>query len=349
MSITQELNYLKQHKDIHLNYCRNFIENGTNKDGMGKIIPNNYTQIAMDTALTTNPGVALPVQLLSYWDTTAIKVLTAKRSAVEIFPEVKKGNFASARIEFRQMEDVGSTKPYSDFSHSGMSSVNYNFPFRENYRFQTHIIVGDLEAEMSGEAKINLIADKQRSATNAIAIDANKFFLFGVAGRKIYGILNEPNLLPAITPIVVNSKTKWTDKTTQQRYNDVLTLFSELSTQLGGLIDQTSPITLAVSPAINVMLGSATDYNVSVMDMLNKFFTQLKIVIVPELEQEDEQTMMMIAPEVMGQRTGECISPEKFRTYQPYRQISSLSQKVASATAGFVLYNPTGIATMTGM
>lgn len=349
--VKQELNYLKKQKDIHLNGCLGFIENGTNRDGSGKVIPNNYAQILMDAALTTSANITVPVQLLSYWDPKAITVLTSKRSATEIFPEVKKGKFSDQQIYFRQLEHTGGTKPYSDFSDSGMASVNYNFPLRDVYRFQSHIIVGDLEAEMSGEAKINLVADKQRAAANAIAIDANKFYLYGVAGMDIFGILNDPGLLPAIAPLTVNTdKTKWADKTTQQRYNDILALFSELVTQLGGLVDQNSNITLAVSPAINVDLGTATDFNVSVMDMLNKFFSNLKIVIVPELQAEDdEQTMFMLVDEVMGQRTGECIAPEKFRNYQPYRHLSSLSQKVASATAGAVVYNPAAIATMTGM
>lgn len=348
--IKQELNYLRNQKNINLNYCSGFIENGTNRDGRGNLIPNNYAQIAMDAALVTSPNTTVPVQLLSYWDPKAIVVLTSKRSAAEIFPEVKKGSFASQQIYFRRLEHTGGTKPYSDFSESGMAGANYNFPHRDVFRFQTHIIVGDLEAEMSGEAQINLVADKQRAAANAVAIDANRYFLYGVAGRDIFGILNEPGLLPAIAPLTVNTdKTKWTDKNTQQRYNDILELFKELANQLGGLVDQTSNITLAVSPEINVMLGAATDFNVSVMDMLNKFFGNLRIVIVPELNAEGEQTMFMLVDEVMGQRTGECIAPEKFRNYQPYRRHSSLSQKVASATAGAVVYNPAAIAAMTGM
>lgn len=353
MSCKQELAYLKTQKDINLNFCRGFIENGKNMDGNGNVIPSNYaqivSQIAMDTALTTAPNITLPIEFLSYWDPSAIKVLTAKRAATEIFDEVKKGSFASQRINFRQVEDTGGTKPYSDFSHSGMSSVNYNFPGRDVYRFQTHLVVGDLETEMSGEAKINLLSDKQRACTNAIAIDANKFYLLGVAGYEIYGILNSPDLNASLSPIAVNTKTKWADKNTQQRYEDILYLFEELVTQLGGLIDQKTPLKLCVSPAVNVMLGKATDFNISVRKMLADFFENLSIVIVPELHTQTEETLFMIAPEVQGQVTGECVAPEKFRNYQPFRELSSYKQKLASATAGAIIYNPAAIATMVGV
>lgn len=350
MSIRQELAYLKNQKNINLRFCRGFAENGRNKDGSGKTIPCNYGQIAQDAALTTSPNITFPVELLSYWDPNAIKVLTAKRAATEIFDEVKKGKFADQRIFFKQIEETGGTKPYSDFSQSGMASVNYNFPGRDNYRFQTHIVVGDLENEMAGEAKVPLVGDKQRAATTSIAIDANKFYLFGVKGREIYGILNDPNLNASIAPATVNTnQTKWVNKTTQQRYEDILLLFQELVDQLGGLIDQTYPIKLCVSPSVNVMLGKSTDFNISVKKMLNEFFSNLTIVTVPELDSGTENTIFMIAPEVQGQVTGECVAPEKFRNYQPYRKISSFEQKVAGSTAGAVIYRPAAVATMVGV
>lgn len=350
MSVQQELSYLKKQKNINLNFCRGFIEDGTNRDANGSLIANNFRQIAMDAALTTSPNITVPVQLLSYWEPKAIKVLTAKRSATDIFPEVKKGKFSDQKIFFKQLEEVGSTKPYSDFSNSGRADINYNFPSRDNYRFQDFITIGDLENEMLSEAKISLVSDKQMSAATAIAIDTNKYYLFGVSGREIFGILNDPDALPAIAPLTVNTnQTKWANKTTQQRYNDVLELFKELSGNLGGLVNQNSNITLAISPTLNVMLGAATDFNVSVLDMLNKFFQHLRLVIVPELESSTSQTMMMIVDEVMGQRTGECVSSEKFRTYQPYRKHSSLSQKLAGATSGAVIYNHAAVAIMEGM
>lgn len=195
----RELAFLANDHDIHIS-ARGFIEDGKNFDANGALIPSNYGIIARDSALVTQPNASVPVALLSYWDPKAIEVLTTKRAATEIFPEAKKGNFASQQINFRMDEITGDVAPYSDFGQSGETSTNYNWPFREVYRFQTLINVGDLEAEMSGEAKISLVADKQRAAATNIAIAHNKFYLYGVEGKQIFGILNDPSLLSAIVP-----------------------------------------------------------------------------------------------------------------------------------------------------
>lgn len=346
----RELAFLAQHHDIHIG-ARGFIEDGRNLDANGALIPSNYGIIARDSALVTQPNASVPVALLSYWDPKAIEVLTTKRAATEIFHEAKKGNFASQQINFRMDEITGDVAPYSDFGQSGETSTNYNWPFREVYRFQTLINVGDLEAEMSGEAKISLVADKQRAAATNIAIAHNKFYLYGVEGKQIFGLLNDPSLLSAIVPEEgASESTAWESKTTAEIYEDVITLFSELVTQMGGNVDQSMPLTLAVSPSCSVQLGKATDFNVSVLDMLNKFFKSLKIVIVPELTDDaGDMTIYMKADNVMGQKTGECVAPEKFRSYPVFKNLSSIQQKVAAATAGAILYRPAAIATMTGV
>ncbi len=350
IEFSNEVKYLSGSRDIHLYQPKGFIENGRNVDKDGKEIPNNFNQIAMDTNLVSQANVTVPSALLSYWDPKAIEILTHKRSAREMFPEVKKGNFSSSQVYFRINEMTGATAPYSDFTQMGSSNVNYNFPFREVYRFQTLISIGDLEAEMAGEAQISCVADKQRAATSMLDVDANRFYLYGVEGKQIFGILNDPSLPAVITPHSIDSKVKWEDKNTQQRYNDILKLFEELSKNMGGHVNGQMPLVLALSPSLNVMLGSATDYNISVLDMLKHYFTSLRIVVLPELMSEDKtQTICLYPEEIMGQAVGECIAPEKFRAYPPYRQESSLTQKLAAATAGAVIYQPLAFVRMQGM
>ena len=65
-------------------------------------------------------------------------------------------------------------------------------------------------------------------------------------GQEIYGIFNDPNLPSAITAAATgtSSSTKWADKDTKAIYDDILALFSELSQQSGGLLDQPTPLKL---------------------------------------------------------------------------------------------------------
>ncbi len=350
IEFTNEIKYLSESRDIHLYNPKAFIENGRNLDRSGKEIPNNFNQIALDTNLVSQANVTVPAALLSYWDPKAIEILTQKRGAREMFPEVKKGNFSSSQVYFRTNEITGSTAPYSDFAQMGTAEVNYNFPFREVYRFQTLISIGDLEAEMAGEAQIACIADKQRAATSMLDIDANRFYLYGVEGKQIFGILNDPSLPAVITPHSYEGRVLWEEKSTVERYNDILKLFEELASNMGGHVNAQMPLVLALSPSLNVMLGAATDYNISVLDMLKHYFTNLRIVVLPELIAEDKtQTICFYPEEILGQAVGECVAPEKFRAYPPYRQESSLTQKLAAATAGAVIYHPLAFVRMQGM
>ena len=259
-----------------------------------------------------------------------IEILTAPRRAREIFGEEKKGDWTTPYMKWRVDEMTGKTEPYSDYANGTTSGVNSEWQTRVQYVFQTSITYGDFEVDMSSTAKVNLAASKQRAAANVIDIDQNRFYLLGVAGKEIYGILNDPNLPAAITAGATGTggSTKWADKTTVQIYNDVLALFAQLSEQSSGLIDKDTPLKLCLSPELAVRLGAATDFNVSVLDMLKRYFTRIDIVTVPELHSMTAgETMFLIAPEVNGQRSGTLAFGEKMRAGRVVPDLSSFRQK----------------------
>lgn len=318
----------------------------------GWITQDNMPRIVRDAALVSMPNATVPADLLSYIDPKAIDILTAPRKAREVYPEVKKGDWTTSVARFRTKEITGGTQPYSDFGQSGMAGSNSNWILRENYLFQTMIQVGDLEMDISAEAKINLLSDKQQAAATVIDIDANKFYLRGVAGKRIYGLLNDPSLSAPMAPLPsgAGNSPLWQNKTTKQKYQDVLALFQQLVTQCQGYVDQDTPLKLVLSPQLAVDLGDATDFNVSVLDMLNKYFKNLKIITVPEMaDASTGETMMMVADEVMGQKSGELGFSEKIRTFPAIRLESGLRQKWASGTEGAIIYLPFAIAQMRGM
>ena len=178
-------------------------------DSKGRVT--NASELAQDAALITTPNTTVPAEFLAYIDPMVVEILTAPRRAREIFPEQKKGDWTTAYTKWRMEEITGSTQPYTDYANGTTSGVNFEWATRQQYLFQTSITYGDLETAMAGEAKINLASSKQRAAATVIDIDANKFALNGVAGRNIYGILNDPNLPVAITAAAVAIVTSHTD------------------------------------------------------------------------------------------------------------------------------------------
>lgn len=316
------------------------------------VTPENRARIAQDAALITTPNTTVPAELLAYIDPMVIEILPAPRRAREIFGEEKKGDWTTPYMKWRVDEMTGKTEPYSDYANGTTSGVNSEWQTRVQYVFQTSITYGDFEVDMSSTAKVNLAASKQRAAANVIDIDQNRFYLLGVAGKEIYGILNDPNLPAAITAGATGTggSTKWADKTTVQIYNDVLALFAQLSEQSSGLIDKDTPLKLCLSPELAVRLGAATDFNVSVLDMLKRYFTRIDIVTVPELHSMTAgETMFLIAPEVNGQRSGTLAFGEKMRAGRVVPDLSSFRQKFVGTTYGGIVLMPFAFAQMTGM
>lgn len=312
----------------------------------------NKARIAQDAALITTPNTTVPAELLAYIDPTVVEIMTAPRRAREIFPEEKKGDWTTPYAKWRVDEMTGRSQPYSDDADGIASGVNSEWRIRAQYLFQTSITYGDLEVAMSSVAKVNLAAAKQRAAANTIDIDANRFYLLGVAGKEIYGILNDPNLPAAIVAGATGTggSTKWADKTTVQIYNDIRALFSELAAQSNGLIDEKTSLKLCLSPEMSVNLGAATDFNVSVPDMLRKYFSSLEIVTVPELRSLTAgETVFLIAPEVNRQRSGVLAFGDKLRAGRIVPELSGFRQKYVGATYGGIVFMPFAFAQMTGM
>lgn len=317
------------------------------------ITEDNMPQILQDAALITHANSTVPAELLAYIDPTVIEIMTAPRNARELFAEEKRGDWTTPYFKWRADEVTGSTSAYSDFGQFGVSGVNSEWHTREQYRFQTIIEYGDLEQDMAAQVKINLAAAKQRAAATTIDIDANKFYLLGVEGKEIYGSLNDPNLPAAVSPISVSGVTAWSGKDAIARYNDVIKLFTTLVTQLNGLIDEKSPLKFVMSPATRTLLAEPTALGLTVMKMLQDYFPAAEFVSLPQLGSAHApaatETLMIIAPEVLGNQTGLLGFGEKIRMGRIVPSLSSFAQKVTGTTYGGVIRVPAAIAQMTGI
>ncbi len=317
------------------------------------ITSDNMPQILQDAALITQANTTVPAELLAYIDPTVIEIMTAPRNARELFPEEKRGDWTTPYFKWRADEVTGNTAAYSDFGQFGVSGVNSEWHTREQYRFQTIIEYGDLEQDMASQAKINLAAAKQRAAATTLDIDANKFYLLGVEGKEIYGALNDPNLPAAVSPIAVNGATAWSGKDAIARYNDVIKLFTSLVTQLNGLVDEKSRLKIATSPATRTLLAAPTNLGLTTMKMLQDYFPNAEFVTLPQLgaayAPAASETLMIIAPEVLGNGTGLLGFGEKIRMGRIVPSLSSFAQKVTGTTYGGIIRVPAAVAQMTGI
>lgn len=239
----------------------------------GILANDSIDQLANDAAMVTAANSGIPVEFTSYIDPMVIPILTATRGAREIFGEAKKGDWTTSYARFQTSEIAGEVEAYTDYGQGGASDVNPTFPVRTQYIYQTNIRYGDREVDVASRARLQLAADKQRAAATVIDIASNKFALYGVAGLEIYGLLNDPNLPATVSPLPnADSKTLWAEKSTKEIYEDVLYLFGKMADRGAGHIDANTELVLATSPATQVQLGKATDFNISARQMLETYF-----------------------------------------------------------------------------
>ena len=317
----------------------------------GILANDSIDQLANDAAMVTAANSGVPVEFTSYIDPMVIPILTATRGAREIFGEAKNGDWTTSYARFQTSEITGEVEAYTDYGQGGASDVNPTFPVRTQYIYQTNIRYGDREVDVASRARLQLAADKQRAAATVIDIASNKFALYGVAGLEIYGLLNDPNLPAAVSPLPnADSKTLWAEKSTKEIYEDVLYLFGKMADRGAGHIDANTELVLATSPATQVQLGKATDFNISARQMLETYFPKIRFVAFPELATTTGGTsILLVAPTIEGLPTAQIGFSEKFRAMRLIPESSSFHQKFVGSSYGTIIYRPFAIGKMTGV
>lgn len=316
---------------------------------------NNYGGTA-----TTAANVGLPVTYLNYIDPNIIQVQFAAMNADKLLPNRKVADWTMEYATFPVEEIVGSTEPFSDFTSSLTSDVNYAYPSRQIFRYQTSYKYGVFEMERSATAKIQLASRRQQAAATVMAKTENSVYLRGVNGVKLYGFLNDPNVAEPITPTSVTTsqgsgKTSWADKVVDAAaganfiYNDIMKLWQELVSNNGGLIDNSSPVVLAMSHNIHRYMSTANNYNVSVADLVKGTIPNLQIVIIPELSLAEGERLYMICPELNGQGAGMLAFADKLRVWPVIQYLGFFESKMSAATWGCVITQPSLIACMSGV
>lgn len=313
-------------------------------------------QLAQDAALSTQPNVGAPAALYTYIDPRIIEVLFGVTNATKFFPKSLVGRWTQDYADFAVEEVVGKVSPYNDFANGTTSDVNYNYPVRQNFRYQTTIKYGELETAKLAEAKINLPARKQNAAAQIIARAENKFQLYGVSGMEIYGMLNDPNIPNTITPISVNSNSTWAAKIAADPnnaatlvFNDVNKLWQELTANNGGHLDVNAPIVLGISNKMIGYLTQPNQYGKTAKVMLQENYPNIEFVQLPELSTDAGEMLYMTVRELYGDETGWSAFSMAFQLGRLVAHESSFTQKASAGTWGCVIRRPSLVATMTGI
>src|SRR5216683_2165570 len=171
-----------------------------------------YATMALDAAgvLTTTANSAVPAMLTTLIDPDIIEILFAPNNAAKVIGERRKGNWLDDTAMFPVVEHTGEVSSYGDFSENGHAGANTNWPQRQAYLFQTIKEYGERELARAGLARINWISELDVAAATVMDKFQNLSYFFGIRGLENYGLLNDPNLGPSLTPAPkVNGGVQW--------------------------------------------------------------------------------------------------------------------------------------------
>ena len=326
-----------------------------------------HNSMAMDAPplLYTEPNSAVPAMLTTTIDPEIFRILFSPNKAAEALGgEVKRGDWLQDIIYFPVVEATGEVSSYGDYNENGNAGINVGWPARQNYLFQVIKEYGEREVERGGLARINWVAEIDRAAAQTIAKFMNLSYIFGIAGLQNYGMANDPNLSAALTPgPKAAGGTEWIlngriNATANEIYADLEALFYQLVMQTGGLIDTDTNLTLMMSPGAQVALTATNSFGVNVRDLVEKNFTNIKIVTIPQYGARGPnmptgvaagEWVQLIANEVEGQKTAFPAYSEKMRSHPVIRARSSFSQKVSAGVWGTIMRFPAGSAQMVGV
>lgn len=300
--------------------------------------------------LVTTPNTGIPAYLANFLDPEVVRVLVQPMKSEEIYGSTKKGDWTTLTTQFPVVESTGEVSSYGDWNNNGSSGMNVNFVPRQSYHFQTVSQWGERELEIYGLAKLNYVSEVNVASTLVINKFHNYVNFFGVTGLQLYGGLNDPNLIAAITPSTkAAGGTTWAVATAQEIYNDVKLLFKQLQTQLAGLTDVDAKMTLAISPTLAVNLLTVSAFNITAEQTIKQNFPNLRIVTAPEYSTVSGELAQLILDSVDGVATSYTAFTEKLRMHPIIPQLSAFQQKKSAGTWGTVFRRPVAISQMIGM
>jgi hypothetical protein len=285
---------------------------------------------------------------VNYADPELVRIITTPSVIADILGEGKKGDWVTKTATFPVIESTGEVSSYGDRNNNGVVNANVNFEPRQSYTFQGFVQWGDMELEEMGMAKIDWAAEKNVSLALVFEKTMNYAFAFGVTGLENYGLLNDPALPAALTPITA----VWASCTGIQIWADIQDLYKQLVRQTGGNVTMQDELILALDPMTESYLLTPTTNvygNATVKDLLKESFPRLTVKTAMEYATLSGNLVQLIAPRLKGQRTGMSAFTEKMRAHAIVRDTSTTYQKKSAGVWGTIIKQPIAIASKLGV
>lgn len=261
-------------------------------------------KIAEDAGFSLGDGnIDALGQFFTIFFEQTINVLYRGRTAAQTFGVKTVGDWTTERIAFKLRELTAKASIYDDWTRAPYAGYNYGWDTRDTLRMEWALEVTKLEEAVASVMRRNAYKDKMDAITLNNAIWTNEFFWNGAAVaqsggtwyKKLYGVLNEPNLAarksnlaidPASTSLTVDNMIAAL-RTVKQSFTD------DLQGAAGDI--QTLPVELACPLAWQsafTVPNTVTGY--TAFKWLAENWPSATVSFKPELDTADDGDPLMI-------------------------------------------------------
>lgn len=245
----------------------------------------------MDATVPTvlNPAVPTPIQFTQYWYADKIEAVVQALKAIDIFGFESGGDITTQQVVRTIEEGVGRVyfrNPNS--ANIPLASHNANFEARDVQILELGGQYDNIDTAILAQANIDHVGQTEKSITKAHAIAHNRIIFYGLFDTpesKLYGVLNDPNLLPYNTlPDGAGGSSLWSQKTANEIWDDILFIVNKLFEQSGFNIDPAKDRTKLILPAsvVQYLAQTNTFFNKTIRQMLAETYPAMEIDYAPE-------------------------------------------------------------------
>jgi hypothetical protein len=235
----------------------------------------------------TDPSIGNLPQFLTNALTGVIRNLTAPRRSRDILGVTIAGDWEDEYILQRIETIIGQTQLYGDVADVTQASVNRGWMYREIVRFMGSVSVKRLEADRAAKNGFDDVGAKHAALARAFAITENKVSLFGWAGKRCFGFLNDP-LLPAWSPVAstgTGASPLWSTKTYDLMQADITSSVQDLIDRSNGHFSGDEAFTWSIPKYLTKYLATRNTLGtISLKQWFAETYPMARTVVLPELD-----------------------------------------------------------------
>ena len=331
--------------------CKNPIILDESNDA--QIIKDQAEMMLDDTYAYNIPSSGVPNVLTTIWTTKFFKQMFQSTPFREMTTPDQQGMFGTTDVRYPLIGASGTSKPYSDHSGLGDSSINLNYLQRQTITLQRTLTYGDLQTAIMGMAKVDYVGWLREYIATLITLDQNNIGFNGYSGMQCFGLLNDPSLNPELSP----SNGQWMVSGTYGSVcTDIITAVQSVQTLGAGQVNTDDEFIIGLPPVVFGALLFQNSFGLNVRSYIESVYPKCRFIQVQNytgtgtpLGSDLPNFMQVIFKTIGGQETALGVFSTLYNSHGVVRELSSYNEKVSYVVAGSILTMPVGIATLSGI